>query len=82
MAMAARRRSEIRVGETLAGKYRVERVLGRGGMGMIVAARHLRGIGRIDSVFGRRAVAAREQGRCDEQRASCGDGFQRDRCGG
>src|SRR3954452_10790259 len=28
-------------GETLAGKYKVERVLGKGGMGIVVAARHL-----------------------------------------
>jgi serine/threonine-protein kinase len=30
-----------RVGETVAGKYQVERVLGKGGMGVVVAAHHM-----------------------------------------
>ncbi|MFT3766328.1 MAG: protein kinase [Minicystis sp.] len=31
----------VRIGDTIAGKYRVERMLGTGGMGVVVAARHL-----------------------------------------
>ena len=33
--------SPVRPGDVIAGKYRVERVLGQGGMGYVVAARHL-----------------------------------------
>ncbi len=44
-------------GQVLAGNYRVERVLGVGGVGMVVAARHL----QLDERVGpdaRRAVVA------------------------
>src|SRR6185437_5264699 len=33
--------SPVRPGDVLAGKYRVERVIGTGGMGVVVAATHL-----------------------------------------
>ncbi|MFO0756203.1 MAG: protein kinase [Byssovorax sp.] len=41
--MSKKRSPEIpvAVGDTLAGKYRVERILGAGGMGVVVAAEHL-----------------------------------------
>src|SRR5262245_28325966 len=39
--MASSSENSVKPGQVLAGKYRVERVLGSGGMGYVVAARHL-----------------------------------------
>lgn len=41
----------VRPGDVLAGKYRVERVLGTGGMGMVVGATHLALGGRVALEF-------------------------------
>ena len=34
-------KSQVAPGDVVVGKYRVERVIGTGGMGVVVAARHL-----------------------------------------
>ena len=36
------RSAPVRVGDIIAGKYRVEKLLGAGGMGVVVSARHLK----------------------------------------
>jgi len=41
MSESIRRDGELRAGAILAGKYRVDRVLGEGGMGVVLAAHHL-----------------------------------------
>ena len=40
LVRAKKKQLDISIGDVLAGKYRVERVLGRGGMGVVVAATH------------------------------------------
>jgi serine/threonine-protein kinase len=46
-------------GEVLDGKYRIERILGEGGMGMVVAARHLTLDQRVAIKFARPDIASR-----------------------
>jgi serine/threonine-protein kinase len=53
--------SSVRPGDVLAGKYRVERVLGSGGMGYVVAARHLQLDQLVAMKFLRRENAALDE---------------------
>ncbi|MBX3188780.1 MAG: protein kinase [Labilithrix sp.] len=57
--------SSVRPGDVLAGKYRVERVLGSGGMGYVVAARHL----QLDQLVAMKFLR-RGQGSLDETEAT------------
>jgi hypothetical protein len=41
VAKAEKARGEIKPGDVLGGKYRIERVIGQGGMGIVAAARHI-----------------------------------------
>ncbi|MBS2017010.1 MAG: serine/threonine protein kinase [Deltaproteobacteria bacterium] len=57
--------STVRPGDVLASKYRVERVLGSGGMGYVVAARHL----QLDQLVAMKFLK-RGQGTLDETEAT------------
>jgi hypothetical protein len=53
--------SSVKPGDVLAGKYRVERVLGSGGMGYVVAARHLQLDQLVAMKFLRRSGAVQDE---------------------
>jgi serine/threonine protein kinase len=57
-----REMSEVQEGDVLAGKYRVERVLGEGGMGIVVAATHIALEERVALKFMRAEATQREDG--------------------
>src|SRR6516225_1163745 len=63
--MTPLRSAPVREGDMLAGKYRVERVLGAGGMGVVVAARHV----ELDQLVALKFVR--------EDAIASGDGVQR-----
>src|SRR5579862_5109303 len=51
----------VKVGDLLAGKYRIERVLGVGAMGVVVAARHEERDSRVAVKFLRPAMMAHRE---------------------
>jgi serine/threonine protein kinase len=54
--------AEVQEGDILAGKYRVERILGEGGMGFVVAATHITLQERVALKFMRADALGREDG--------------------
>jgi serine/threonine-protein kinase len=62
MADDVRQMSEVQEGDVLAGKYRVERILGEGGMGIVVAATHIALEERVALKFMRAEATQREDG--------------------
>jgi eukaryotic-like serine/threonine-protein kinase len=53
---------EVQEGDVLAGKYRVERILGEGGMGFVVAATHIALDERVALKFMRAGALGRGTG--------------------